>query len=132
MILKPETPPDLHPFIPQVAPSATPHQNHSIKHPQIDITKFSGDVTEWQTFFDLFEVAVYSNNKLSIIEKINYSLSYLTGQALKTLRGSKLSEPNYSAGYRSDMRINNRSKFRGEGARGTSPSPSPLFFAITS
>ena len=45
--LKLETLPAIHPFIRQVVPSPTPHQNHSIKLPQIDIKKFSGDVTEW-------------------------------------------------------------------------------------
>ena len=46
IILKPETAPVMHPFIPQVVPPPTPHQNHSIKLPQIDIKKFYGDVTE--------------------------------------------------------------------------------------
>ena len=36
-------------------------------------------------------------NKLSNIEKMNYLLSYLIGEALKTVQGLKLSEPNYSA-----------------------------------
>ena len=97
IILKPETAPVIHPLIPQVVPPPTPHQNHNIKLPRIDIKKFSGDVTEWQTFFDSFEVAVHSNSKISSIEKINYLLSYLTGEALKTVQGLKLSEPNYSA-----------------------------------
>ena len=83
--LNPGTLPVIHPFIPQVVPSPTPHQNHSIKLPQIDIKKFSGDVTEWQTFFDSFEVAVHFNNKLWNIEKVNYLLSYLTGKTLKTV-----------------------------------------------
>ena len=47
IVLKLETLPAIHPFIRQVVPSPTPHQNHSIKLPQIDIKKFSGDVTEW-------------------------------------------------------------------------------------
>ena len=94
IILKPET--VIHPFIPQVVPPTTPHQNHNINFPLLDIKKFSGDVTEWQTFFDSFEVAVHSNNKLSSIKKMNYLLRYLTGEALKTIQGLKLSEPNYS------------------------------------
>ena len=49
IMLKPETLPVIHPFIPQVAPYPTSDQNHSIKLPQIDI-KFSGDVAEWQTY----------------------------------------------------------------------------------
>ena len=51
IILKPETPPFMHSSIPQVVPSPTPHQNHSIKPPPIDIKNFSGNVTEWETFF---------------------------------------------------------------------------------
>ena len=96
IILKPETEPVIHPLIPQVVPPPTPHQNHNIKLPRIDIKKFSGDVTEWQTFFDSFEVAVHSNDKLYSIKKMNYLLSYLTGEALKTVQDLKLSEPNYS------------------------------------
>ena len=46
IILKPEPPPVMHPFIPQIVPPPTPHQNHSIKLPKIDIRMFSGDVTE--------------------------------------------------------------------------------------
>ena len=97
IILKPETEPVIHPFIPQVVPPPKPHQNYNVKIPRIDIKKFSGDATEWQTFFDSFEVDVHSNNKISSIEKTNYLLSYLTGEALKTVQGLKLSEPNYSA-----------------------------------
>ena len=97
IILKPETAPVIHPFIPQVVPPPTPRQSHNIKLLRIDIKKFSSDVTEWQTFFDSFEVAVHSNNKICSIEKMNYLLSYLTGEALKTVQGLNLSEPNYSA-----------------------------------
>ena len=46
VILRPETAPVIHTFIPQVVPPPTPYQNHNIKLPQIDIKKFSGDVTE--------------------------------------------------------------------------------------
>ena len=46
IILKPEPSPVMHPFIPQIVPPPTPHQNHSIKLPKIDIRTFSGDATE--------------------------------------------------------------------------------------
>ena len=46
IILKPEPSPVMHPFIPQIVPPPTPHQNHSIKLPKIDIRTLSGDVTE--------------------------------------------------------------------------------------
>ena len=63
VILKPESPPIIHSFIPQSVSYPTPHQNSSIKLPQIDIKKFSSDVTEWQTFFDSLEVPVHSKKK---------------------------------------------------------------------
>ena len=83
IILKPETAAVIHPFIPQVVPSPTPRQNHNIKLLRIDINKFSSDVTEWQTFFDSFEVAVHSNNKLSNIEKNELFIKLLDRRSFK-------------------------------------------------
>ena len=57
IILKPDTPLVQHQFILQVVPSSTQHQSH-IKLSQIDVKKFSGGVTEWQTFFGSFEVVI--------------------------------------------------------------------------
>ena len=37
IILKPKIEPVIHPFVPQVVPPPTPHQNRNIKLPQIDI-----------------------------------------------------------------------------------------------
>ena len=71
----------IHPFIPQVVFSPTSHQSHGIKFPHVNIKKFSDGVTKWQTFIDSFEVAQHSKSKLSNIEKMNYLLSYLTGEA---------------------------------------------------
>ena len=59
IILKLETPPVIHPFIPQVVPSPTSNHSHDIKLPQVDVKKISGDVTEKQTFFDSFDVLLY-------------------------------------------------------------------------
>ena len=46
IILKLETPPVIHPFIPQAVPSPTSNHSHDIKLPQVDVKKISGDVTE--------------------------------------------------------------------------------------
>ena len=97
IILKPETPQVIHQFIPQVVPSLTLYQSRSIKLPEINIKKFLGEFTEWQTFFDSIEVAVHSDSKLSNIGKMNFILIYLTGEDLKTVKGLKLSQSNCSA-----------------------------------
>ena len=68
IILKPETPPVIHPFIPQVVPSLTSHQNHSIKLPQIDIKKFSVDVTEWQLLLLLMFKNRYTHFSITYLQ----------------------------------------------------------------
>ena len=50
IILKRKTRPVIHPFIPLIIPSPITHRNHSIKLPQIDIKKFSGDVQNGKLF----------------------------------------------------------------------------------
>ena len=55
-------------------------ENH-VKLPKIEITKFSGDPTEWQTFFDSFECSIHKSESLSRIEKMNYLINMITGEA---------------------------------------------------
>ena len=40
--------------------------------PKLTIPTFSGNPLTWQTFWDSFSAAVYSNNTLSGIHKFNY------------------------------------------------------------
>ena len=96
IILKPET----LPVIPQVVPSPTSHKNHSIKLPQTDIKKFSGDVTEWQTFFDSFEVAVHSNNKFSNVAKMNCFVKLLDRRIFKNCTRFKVVRTKLFSGNR--------------------------------
>ena len=46
-----------------------------VKLPKIEITKFSGDPTEWQTFFDSFERSIHKSESLSPVEKMNYLIN---------------------------------------------------------
>ena len=66
-----------------------------IRLPKIEIKKFSGDPTLWRTFIDSFECAVHENKNLSDIEKMNYLINLLEGEAETTIKGLNLSNDNY-------------------------------------
>lgn len=63
--------------------------------PKLNLPRFSGDLLEWQTFWDSFQAAVHSNPKLTSIEKFNYLRSLLDGEASRTVSGFTLTNANY-------------------------------------
>ena len=65
------------------------------KLPRFDIKKFTGDPTEWKTFIESFNVTVHKNNELSNIEKMNFLINRLEGEAGKVVNGLKLCSDNY-------------------------------------
>ena len=67
----------------------------NIRLPKMEIKKFSGDPTEWQAFHDSFTCAVHENKYLSNVEKMNYLINLLQGEAASTLKGLQLSNANY-------------------------------------
>lgn len=48
----------------------------------ISLPIFNGDVTDWPTFWDSFEVAVHKNAALSEVEKLTYLRSLVSKGAL--------------------------------------------------
>ena len=67
----------------------------NVKLPKIEIRKFYGDATEWQQFYDSFSCAVDQNNSLSDVEKMNYLVNLLGGEAALCVKGLQLSNANY-------------------------------------
>ena len=63
--------------------------------PKIQIKKFAGDYTEWQSFEQSFEEAVHKN--ISNVERMNYLFSLLEGEAFQCVRGLNLSNENYTS-----------------------------------
>ena len=70
-------------------------ESHAVNLPKLEIKKFSGEYTKWQTFMDSFTAAVDSARNLSHVEKFNYLRCYLTGDALHTIEGLSLTNDNY-------------------------------------
>ena len=61
--------------------------------PKLNLPKFAGDITEWVTFWDLYQAAVHNNDQISEIEKFTY---LQTKEAKDTIAGLALTAANYS------------------------------------
>lgn len=64
------------------------------KLPLIELPKFSGDFTQWQSFWDKFS-ALIDISDLPTISKFSYLQSLLKGDALSAISGLALTEANY-------------------------------------
>lgn len=54
----------------------------NVKLPNVDIPFFSGaNISEFKTFYSLFEAVIDKNTNLSNVQKLFYLLKYLTGDA---------------------------------------------------
>ncbi|XP_069108234.1 uncharacterized protein [Argopecten irradians] len=75
----------------EVPPSFNKHissQYHKL--PKLDLPTFSGDILEWQSFWDSFDTAIHSNQTLGDVQKFNYLKSLLRNEALQTVMGFAL------------------------------------------
>ena len=69
---------------------------NTVRFPKLSIHPFSGDITQWTSFWDSFKSSVHSNSQLSPVDKFNYLRSFLTGPALEAIAGLALSDANYT------------------------------------
>ena len=65
-----------------------------VKLPRLELPKFSGELTDWQSFWDRFE-ALVNQSDLPVISKFSYSQSILQGEALSVIQGLALTTANY-------------------------------------
>ena len=80
---------------PSSADLSTVGQRPAVKLPKLEIVKFRGDYTKWQSFIDSFKATIHSSATLSNIGKFNYLRCYVTGDALNTIEGLSLTNDNY-------------------------------------
>ena len=64
--------------------------------PKLTIPTFSGNVLEWQSFWDCFETAVHNNPGLSNVQKLNYLRTQLQEGALRVIAGLPLTNASYT------------------------------------
>ena len=64
------------------------------KLPKLTLPKFSGDVLEWQSFWDQFKVNVHDSD-LPVVSKFSYLLSLLHGEAKQAVQGLSMTSDHY-------------------------------------
>lgn len=67
----------------------------NITRPQLNIPIFSGDITTWHGFYELFKNFIEDDSKLTKIEKLIYLKSYLKGEALSLICNLQLTSDNF-------------------------------------
>ena len=65
------------------------------KLPKLNLPTFSGDVLQWQSFFDSFTAAI-DTKRIAPVEKFSYLRGQLRGEASKAIEGLSLTNANYS------------------------------------
>ena len=76
------------------------HSSTRTKFPKLVLWKFKGDVTNYRTFWETFESVFHKNTQLTTVDKFNYLVSLLEGQALPMIKGLAITESNYQAGIK--------------------------------
>ncbi|KAJ8983610.1 hypothetical protein NQ317_004248 [Molorchus minor] len=69
--------------------------NSHVKLPLIKLPTFSGDITLYQSFIELFNSLIH-NKDLSVVEKFHYLVSSLEGEPLSLVKCLRLTAINYS------------------------------------
>ena len=68
---------------------------NGIRLPKIELPKFNGDITRFNSFWQAFNCAVHSNDSISEVHKLNYLMNLLEGPAHRVIAGLELTEENY-------------------------------------
>jgi len=76
-----------------------PHVSSAFKLERIKLPIFSGDLSEWQSFRDLFESSVHKNTTLSGTEKMVHLKSSLSGEAAALLSSFQATDTNYKLAW---------------------------------
>ncbi|XP_024891843.1 uncharacterized protein LOC112467443, partial [Temnothorax curvispinosus] len=71
----------------------------AIKLPKITLPQFSGDLTLWPSFIALFNTSIHDNRQISSIEKYQYLLASLKGEALNVIKNLPLAAEYYMIAY---------------------------------
>ena len=76
-------------------PRTTQIQDVRVKLPKLELSKFDGDIINWQGFWDQFLIAIHENDSLADIDKFTYLKSFLSDSALQSINGLSLNATNY-------------------------------------
>lgn len=74
-------------------------QEDKIKLPKLTVPIFDGNMLKWPTFYDLFRSVVHNNSSLANIQKFQYLISFLQGEALNLIKSIPTTDANYSIAF---------------------------------
>ncbi|XP_050500683.1 uncharacterized protein LOC126880671 [Diabrotica virgifera virgifera] len=57
----------------------------AVRLPEFSIHPYSGKITEWDSFFQIFDITILKNDSLSDIQKLMYLKSYVRGEPAKLI-----------------------------------------------
>ena len=89
---------DLELLKPEV-PTPTPNPvacNNTLKLPKFELPKFSGDIIQWNSFYDLFKASVDSHPGYSGAQKLSVLKSSLGDDASRLISNLQITDSNYS------------------------------------
>ncbi|UYV63214.1 hypothetical protein LAZ67_2003462 [Cordylochernes scorpioides] len=72
----------------------------NVKLPKFNLPVFSGEMSQWLSFKDLFLVTIDKNTTLSDIQKLQYLHSSLKGDAARIIKGFPITENNYNQAWK--------------------------------
>ena len=68
-----------------------------VKLPKLELKKFSGNIAEWQEFWDGFKSAVHDDVQLAKVDKFKYLRNYLAEPARSVVTGFALTDRDYDS-----------------------------------
>lgn len=81
-----------------------------IRLPRLSLPSFSGDYSEWTTFFDLFKCTVDQNMTLTNAQRLQYLKSVLKGEALNLIQHFSITNDNYVDAWKKLQQRYNKKK----------------------
>nr|XP_018913598.1 PREDICTED: uncharacterized protein LOC109041647 [Bemisia tabaci] len=70
-----------------------------IRLPKLELTHFSGQIENWRTFYNLFKASVHDSTHLLEVEKFQYLIGSLRGDALALIKGLDITAANYAVAW---------------------------------
>ncbi|KYM95005.1 hypothetical protein ALC62_14362 [Cyphomyrmex costatus] len=70
-----------------------------VKLPTIKLPRFDGKIEEWKVFSDSFRSIIHDRAQLSNVEKFQYLVSAISGDAAKIIESIELTGQNYSTAW---------------------------------
>ncbi|XP_025270399.1 uncharacterized protein LOC112639738 [Camponotus floridanus] len=70
------------------------------KLPEIKLPEFRGEYTKWMFFKNNFESTIHNDKDLSPVQKYQYLIWVLQGEARQVIQGFKISDENYESAWK--------------------------------